>query len=119
MKTWHKKKENRNKDNEIKKERYAKNVLTEEEHNQKREYDCFRKKKIAKIKVDKNLKNQSRVEVQGMKLKDKNRKRKHCHPELHTNIQRPVQSNSSRERVRKHRKKEVDYLFTFYYSKEH
>ena len=82
-----------------------------EERDKKRECDCLRK--------EKSHKNQSREKIQGIKVKDKNRKRKQCHPELYNNNQTPVDINSSTERVRKHRqKKEVDYQFTFY-TKEH
>ena len=99
MKAWHKKKENRNKKNERKKERYhlKEKELTEEECNKKREYDCLRK--------EKSHKNQSREKIQGIKLKDKNRKRKQHHPELYNNTQTSVNANSSTERARKHRQK--------------
>ena len=50
-------------------------------------------------------KNQSRQKIQGIKLKDKNRKRKQHHPELYNNTQTPVNINSFTERVRKHRQK--------------
>ena len=63
----------------------------------KREYDCLWK--------GKSHKNQSRQKIQGIKLKDKNRKRKQHHPELYNNTQTPVNATSSTERVRKHRQK--------------
>ena len=79
MKTWCKRKENRNKDNERKKERYQANEKesTEDEYDKKREYDHLRKKK--------QRKNQSRQKIQDIKLKDVNRKRKQHHPELYNN----------------------------------
>ena len=63
----------------------------------KREYDHLQKEKLHK--------NQSRQKIQVIKLKDKNRKRKQCHPELCNDTQTPVNINSSTERVRKHRQK--------------
>ena len=100
IKAWHKKKENRNKENERKKKRYhvKEKELTEEECDKTEEYDRLRK--------EKSCKNQSRQRIQGIKLKDKNRKRKQCHPELYNNTQTLVNTNSSTERIRKHRQKE-------------
>ena len=72
MKTLHKKKENRNIKNERKKERYhaEEKELTEEEHDKKGNMILLMARKISqKSKQTKNS-------TQGMKLKDKNRKRK-------------------------------------------
>ena len=101
IKAWHKKKENRNKENERKKKRYhvKEKELTEEECDKTEEYDRLRK--------EKSCKNQSRQRIQGIKLKDKNRKRKQCHSELYNNTQTLVNTNSSIERVRKHRQKKT------------
>ena len=63
------------------------------------------KKGIDHLWKEKLRKNQSRQKIQGIKLKDKNRKRKQRHPELYNNTQTPVNINSSTERVRKHRQK--------------
>ena len=74
-----------------------KKALPDWERSKTGEYDFLRK--------EKSHKNQSRQKIQGIKLKDNNRKRKQCHPELYNNTQTPVNINSSTERVRKHRQK--------------
>ena len=59
MQAWCKKEENRNKENESKKKRYhaKEKELTEEERHKKREHViAYRKKNLAKIKVDKKFK---------------------------------------------------------------
>ena len=109
MKVWCMKKKNSSKENERKKERYyvKEKELTEEKRDKKREYDHLRKEKLCQ--------NQIRQKIQGIKLKDKNRKRKQSHPELCNNTQTPVNINSSTERVRKHRQKKklvINLLFT-------
>ena len=74
-----------------------KKALPDWERSKTGEYDFLRK--------EKSHKNQSRQKIQGIKLKDNNRKRKQCHPELYNNTQTPVNINSSTERVIKHRQK--------------
>ena len=99
MKAWHKIKENSNKENERKKEIYhaKEKELTKEQRDKKRECDWLRN--------EKSRKNQSRQKIQGIKLENKNRKRKQRHPELYTNTQTPVNIDFSTERVRKSREK--------------
>lgn len=99
MRAWRKKKENRSEENEKKRERYQekKKKMTEQQLDEKRENDRLRKAM--------SRKNQSRQKKQGIKLIDRNRKRRERHPELFSNdCQTPVH-NTSTERVRKHREK--------------
>ena len=57
MKAWHKKNENRNKENQRKKERYhaKEKELTEKECDKKGNMIAYRKKNCTKIKVDKKF----------------------------------------------------------------